>query len=220
MKERKQIRAVPGFTLIELLVVVAIISLLAAILFPVFSRARENARRASCMSNMKQIGLAFMMYAQDYDEKLPDSYANDNWQEPLFPYLKNAQILRCPSTPKEPSDSHVSSSKPFDYRWPTYAIDGHGNNGMLRTNGLPLAAIDEPSVTWLLVESKNADYYESRGYGMSYVKLYEKSEANVYSETDVDFERHLGGSNITYADGHVKWLKKGASLEGQNWKGP
>ena len=64
-------KAKRGFTLIELLVVIAIISILAAILFPVFARARENARRASCQSNMKQAGLAFMQYTQDYDERLP-----------------------------------------------------------------------------------------------------------------------------------------------------
>src|SRR5689334_5202516 len=65
--------AKPGFTLIELLVVIAIIAILAAILFPVFARARENARRASCQSNLKQIGLGIMMYTQDYDETFPRS---------------------------------------------------------------------------------------------------------------------------------------------------
>src|SRR5690606_624654 len=61
----------PGFTLIELLVVIAIIAILAAILFPVFARARENARRTSCLSNIKNMGLAFMQYTQDYDERMP-----------------------------------------------------------------------------------------------------------------------------------------------------
>ena len=65
------LRTTRGFTLIELLVVIAIISVLAAILFPVFARARENARRTSCLSNLKQIGLAFLQYTQDYDEAYP-----------------------------------------------------------------------------------------------------------------------------------------------------
>src|SRR5471032_187855 len=71
-----------GFTLIELLVVIAIIAILAAILFPVFARARENARRASCQSNLKQIGLGFQQYSQDYDERFPialSSAGNANW---------------------------------------------------------------------------------------------------------------------------------------------
>jgi prepilin-type N-terminal cleavage/methylation domain-containing protein len=102
-----------GFTLIELLVVIAIIAILAAILFPVFARARENARRASCQSNLKQIGLGFMQYTQDYDEKFPgqtvsgglayvaDASATPNgvawyWIQ-LHPYIKSKQIWVCPS---------------------------------------------------------------------------------------------------------------------------
>src|SRR5690606_29628861 len=111
-----------GFTLIELLVVIAIISILAAILFPVFARARENARRASCMSNLKQIGLGMMMYTQDYDGKYfaryyysgsstpgssggslvsevrppaTSSSTNDYWL--LYSYIKNRQLFQCPS---------------------------------------------------------------------------------------------------------------------------
>src|SRR5690606_13298398 len=103
-----------GFTLIELLVVIAIISILAAILFPVFARARENARRASCMSNLKQIGLGIMMYTQDYDETYPRCLQIDAatppddirwvsgnywvWQQMIQPYVKNYQIFRCPSS--------------------------------------------------------------------------------------------------------------------------
>ena len=97
-----------GFTLIELLVVIAIIAILAAILFPVFARARENARRASCQSNLKQIGLGLIQYSQDYDEKLIPIYSGNNpatnpagpvafWAVAFQPYMKSTQIMRCPS---------------------------------------------------------------------------------------------------------------------------
>src|SRR5688572_1273159 len=94
-----------GFTLIELLVVIAIIALLAAILFPVFARARENARKSSCLNNVKQLGLAWTQYAQDYDEvTIPYSSTGGspgrhvNWRFVLQPYLKSSQLLVCPSS--------------------------------------------------------------------------------------------------------------------------
>ena len=93
-----------GFTLIELLVVIAIIAILAAILFPVFAKAREKARQTSCLSNVKQTTLGLLMYVQDYDERfgLDGGYNGDNtwarqWPIAVQPYVKNAQILRCPS---------------------------------------------------------------------------------------------------------------------------
>lgn len=114
-RSQQKTAAQRGFTLIELLVVIAIISILAAILFPVFSQARESARRASCLSNVKQIGMGAMMYAQDYDDTLPEAGFNmpchnasgansDNdwsgvyaWPLAIYPYTKNYQILSCPS---------------------------------------------------------------------------------------------------------------------------
>src|SRR5687768_1639775 len=100
-----------GFTLIELLVVIAIIAILAAILFPVFAQARDKARGASCLSNMKQIALGTLMYAQDYDETQPPAYVHMDWlikkpefywwQVPwtnlIYPYVKNKQVFSCPS---------------------------------------------------------------------------------------------------------------------------
>jgi prepilin-type N-terminal cleavage/methylation domain-containing protein len=109
-----------GFTLIELLVVIAIIAILAAILFPVFARARENARRASCISNVKQIGLGVLQYLQDYDARFPgtvterqatdaarfgavadtaDARAVFSFRAKLQPYIKSVQVFRCPSAP-------------------------------------------------------------------------------------------------------------------------
>jgi len=89
-----------AFTLIELLVVIAIIAILAAILFPVFGRARENARRSSCQSNLKQIGLGFAQYTQDYDERLPSGTVNsqgNGWAGQIQPYVKSQQLFVCPS---------------------------------------------------------------------------------------------------------------------------
>jgi prepilin-type N-terminal cleavage/methylation domain-containing protein/prepilin-type processing-associated H-X9-DG protein len=92
-----------GFTLIELLVVIAIIAILAAILFPVFAQAREKARQTSCLSNLKQIGLAELQYVQDYDERFSGSYQNGPngrvyYPELVYPYTKNAQIFFCPDS--------------------------------------------------------------------------------------------------------------------------
>ncbi|MDX1934800.1 MAG: DUF1559 domain-containing protein [Capsulimonadales bacterium] len=89
-----------AFTLIELLVVIAIIALLAAILFPVFAQAREKARQTSCLSNLKQIGLAYTMYMQDYDGSLPLTIMNGgfaSWLNACQPYIKNRRMFRCPS---------------------------------------------------------------------------------------------------------------------------
>ncbi len=111
-----------AFTLIELLVVIAIIAILAAILFPVFAQAREKARSASCLSNLKQIGMGVMQYTQDHDEYLPYNYAYTWgpgcsgptgelywWQDLCRPYVKNEQVYSCPS-----ADPHT----PYDYQRP------------------------------------------------------------------------------------------------------
>jgi prepilin-type N-terminal cleavage/methylation domain-containing protein/prepilin-type processing-associated H-X9-DG protein len=93
-----------GFTLIELLVVIAIIAILAAILFPVFARAREAARASACKSNLKQISMGMLMYAQDFDETTGHTWINDptgtitSWKFYLQPYIKNLEVMKCPSS--------------------------------------------------------------------------------------------------------------------------
>ena len=141
-----------GFTLIELLVVIAIIAILAAILFPVFAKAREKARQTSCLSNCKQLGMSFMMYVQDYDERynywntdLGDASASAQpWWVVIQPYTKNAQIYVCPSvTSWGPFVGyHNSASVPF--------FPGYGMNPNIQyvAGGLALSAIRAPAACW------------------------------------------------------------------------
>ena len=105
-----------AFTLIELLVVIAIIAILAAILFPVFARARENARRSSCSSNLKQIALGVKQYIQDYDEKFPLSTTTGaagsiGWASSIQPYIKSDQLFQCPS---EPNGTSAGTATPYN----------------------------------------------------------------------------------------------------------
>jgi prepilin-type N-terminal cleavage/methylation domain-containing protein/prepilin-type processing-associated H-X9-DG protein len=131
----QQIQRRCGFTLIELLVVIAIIALLAAILFPVFARARENAKRANCQSNLKQIGLGMMQYTQDYDERLPfpyvgqinrnssrapqDDYDGYMWMDAIYPYVKSGGVFNCPSMTFNRKGNNSISYQPFQYSDPT-----------------------------------------------------------------------------------------------------
>lgn len=126
-----------GFTLIELLVVIAIIAILAAILFPVFARAREQAKRTSCLSNLKQLALAAMMYGQDYDELLPVGATQGNplWNvvQGLQPYVKNSQIFYCPSIQVlaaynpllYPTPENWAAGNIGYYYWSMYGIHAH-----------------------------------------------------------------------------------------------
>jgi len=110
MKQHPPRKATSGFTLIELLVVIAIIAILAAILFPVFARAREQARAISCVSNLKQVVMGSMMYTQDYDETIIPEWLNEDpplqdwdrlWPVTIQPYLKNYQATVCPDAPQD-----------------------------------------------------------------------------------------------------------------------
>src|SRR5436190_745887 len=148
-----------GFTLIELLVVITIIAILAAILFPVFAKARDKARQAACMSNEKQIGTATMMYLQDYDEYYPIRYGTTppvprarqmTWKDMLLPYIKNNDVYRCPSNPAAQTLDTVGS---YPAGYSMYLPDGVGalvSGAFYPPN---LASITRPADSLLIVET-------------------------------------------------------------------
>jgi len=162
-----------GFTLIELLVVIAIIAILAAILFPVFAQAREKARSASCLSNLKQVALSIQMYAQDYDEIFPVGAQNDwlnSWPVLVQPYIKNLGVFRCPSD----GDTSQSAATvgwgggPISYAanawwmWTGSQNESVGPMPMSQSwlagyAGKSLASVNRPADTILVTEKHNRD---------------------------------------------------------------
>lgn len=156
-----------GFTLIELLVVIAIIAILAAILFPVFAQAREAARKTSCASNQKQIGLGMKMYVQDYDEQWPPnrqteqtSWAGicssgggnfDNWKSLIQPYIKNYQLYKCPSN----TQSNARDESRDGNNRISYAINGGLFPSLLGGNqgSVAEAQLERPADTMVVMET-------------------------------------------------------------------
>ena len=153
-KELRKLQKRKGFTLIELLVVIAIIAILAAILFPVFQKVRENARRTSCASNEKQIGIAFTQYEQDADELTPGSTQwGYGWAEKIMPFVKAKGVFQCPD------DGHTVAPTVAPSTNPNTPIS-YALNGMIRQNcnnnlckGASLALFAGPSNTVLCFES-------------------------------------------------------------------
>ena len=170
---KKDQQRVNAFTLIELLVVIAIIAILAAILFPVFARARENARRASCQSNLKQIGLGVMQYAQDFDETVPMGFYSDptkgtpavSWVRALDPYIKEYNVFRCPANTKDPFEAWSNPSYAFfanqqylpSYGWNFNYLFPSAYNGSSCATARPvkLAEIAKVSETVMTADTKN-----------------------------------------------------------------
>ncbi len=195
-----------AFTLIELLVVIAIIAILAAILFPAFARARENARRASCASNMKQIGLGILQYTQDYDELLPPRFVatvpTRSWRVLIQPYVKSTQLFACPSNTGN-AQTTVDDGGTFMPR--SYSINGTDDNigGQAPTlfSGRSLSSIG--SVAQVI-------YAGETDPDWTFPEIYMTGPARPNTGDTVQhyaFKGHLGTANFLFVDGHVKAQK-------------
>jgi prepilin-type N-terminal cleavage/methylation domain-containing protein len=225
-----------AFTLIELLVVIAIIALLAAILFPVFARARENARRATCISNLKQIGLGVLQYAQDYDERYPSvfnqppagasgsdgeiffpGYGYNFWQQQIYPYTKSHQLYFCPNTPSPMGkpDASLGSTVPLAAMLnANYAFSQ--DIGIPPAKGLKLSAIADSADKYLILEngmySFQANDFGTTIPGYNYlpgIGAYERNCSGMPAafQSDCREGRHFGAVVVGFADGHAKWIK-------------
>ncbi|MGQ9731813.1 MAG: DUF1559 family PulG-like putative transporter [Candidatus Zipacnadales bacterium] len=206
-----------GFTLIELLVVIAIIAILAAILFPVFAKAREKARQASCTSNMKQMALSLLMYNSDYDEKYPNAIGSAgyrgwyicnfpntgwHWSAACQPYIKNTQLYRCPSS----SDRSVGTPN-------TRPSVSYSFNGLLANSSE--SQVRAPAKCVMVVE-EGSDAFIGYADDQSFITGPAAADALPYRANYTqgglgvrgNIQLHAGGHVLAYCDGHAKWVKE------------
>ena len=215
---RVKCRSLQAFTLIELLVVIAIVAILAALIFPVFSGVRENARRAACASNLRQLGLAFSQYTEDNDERLPSSTDGGNggagitggwmyfrtFQQPpasktfdpaqgsIYSYVRTSQVYLCP-------DDGAGQGAGDSYAVNSCTTDSSGNQP---NPGKLLAVFDAPASLALMTEEAfDSGFFLNSNTSTDDGILWYTSPNNTLSK------RHKGGSNLVFLDGHVHWYR-------------
>ncbi len=235
MSNLKKLR---GFTLIELLVVIAIIAILAAILFPVFAKAREKARQASCTSNLKQLSLGLLQYAQDFDEYLPNGTNSHGrgWAGEIYSYVKSAGVYKCPDDPMmdDPTTSRTAVSYGFNQNLAPGAQSAGQVGGMLAAQASPAKIVELFEVTNVRAvvtspteqdsvagdgDTSDAGWLDN-GFSGSNDKYSTGQLGNPTwpDKTRLDpaylTGRHTDGAVYAMADGHVKYLKGAAVSPG------
>ena len=193
-----------GFTLIELLVVIAIIAILAAILFPVFARARDKAQQSACLSNVKQLTNALLMYCQDYDQTAPFArgfYLGGvmyyPWMETIEPYVKNDQVFICPMMKQYKNGNKFG----YSYCVGMGAYHDYGAHSAAPYNGILLAGVTWPAETvWIL--DANIDDATAPALNLQHYT----QESRTHPGRKYFWpEAHNDGRNIGFVDGHAKW---------------
>jgi prepilin-type N-terminal cleavage/methylation domain-containing protein/prepilin-type processing-associated H-X9-DG protein len=241
-RQARQVPVLRGFTLIELLVVISVIAILAAILFPVFARARENARKTSCASNLKQLGLGLLQYTQDYDEKYPlrrffpngtpagaaysssdavaANYDDFSWRTVTQPYIKSEQLFVCPSNPdnnKASYDPEFKRSYAGNANWTGSAPNTVERGIFGQSNPVALAQVERPAEVIAVTEI----------WHVPWVAIIIHRDDLTYDDSgtggatyklyeDALYAGHMGRSNYLFADGHVKALRPTQTYQGGN----
>lgn len=200
-----------GFTLVELLVVIGIIALLISILLPSLNKARMAAKEVACMSNLRQLGLSFHMYAMNNHGTLPEAFYynnpggwNEGWAHRLFPLLKSVKVFTCPTDPEE-----IWSSQLGDF------LMGYGMNYSILGSGLPSPHASPGRVSMKLTQIKSStelilagDSARPPGGDPVYTSVIQWD----YPLGSYLSMRHRGGMNVLLADGHVEWHDTGKYL--------